>query len=390
MNILIFGATGFIGNALFHALVSTHTVTIAGRKPIDGYNKWKQVDFLKSTNWDTVLEGMDLVINAVGIIEGDFAKIQLETPLALYKKCIEKEIKIIHISAIGAEKSKPQNDFLASKKVTDDFVLEYPHSKVIYPSIVIGKNGKSSQFFAEIAQFPLIPLFDNKKIPFIHINQLTELVYKIVEDFDEYPQQIFATAKPETLQSIFSALKGKKARSMFVPSIIFKILFVVFPFFKIGFFTKHTFGMFQSLSASDYEPIFEEASKQINPKNVLKSDVFPQLIALLSISFIWLWSGISSLISWEASYGFMQEVGANHQLSVLFIYLGSIADIILGLAIFSKKYRKKTILLQVLTMLIYMLILSIAAPYYWIHPFGVLSKNIPLFALSYYLYQKQN
>ena len=150
--------------------------------------------------------------------------------------------------------------------------------------------------------------------------------------------------------------------------------------------------MFQNLSRSawDYKPLFKEASTKINPKNLIQSDVFPQLIALLSISFIWLWSGISSLISWEASYGFMQEVGANHQLSVLFIYLGSIADIILGLAIFSKKYRKKVIILQVLTMLVYMLILSIAAPYYWIHPFGVLSKNIPLLALSYYLYQKQN
>ena len=78
MNILIFGATGFIGNALFHALVGTHTVTIAGRKPIEGYDKWKQVDFLKSTNWDVILEGMDLVINAVGIIEGNFAKTQIE------------------------------------------------------------------------------------------------------------------------------------------------------------------------------------------------------------------------------------------------------------------------------------------------------------------------
>jgi len=39
-------------------------------------------------------------------------------------------------------------------------------------------------------------------------------------------------------------------------------------------------------------------------------------------------------------------------------------------------------------MLIYMIILSIGAPYYWIHPFGVLTKNIPLIALSYYLYKK--
>lgn len=385
MNILIFGATGFIGNSLFHALVADYDITIAGRKPIEGYKKWKEVDFLKENNWNQILEGIDLVINAIGIIEGDFDKIQIEAPMALYKNCIEKNIKIIHISAIGAEKEQPQNDFLKSKKVTDDFLLQYKDTKIIYPSIVIGKHGKSSQFFTEIAQFSLIPLFSAKKLPLIHVSQLAELVQKIVAEYDKYPKQIFATAKAESLQSLFSALKGKKARCIIVPEFLFKILFFIFPYAKIGMFSKDTFQMFQSLSTSDYEPMFEEASKQINPRNLLKSDEFPQLFALLSISFIWIWSGLSSLISWEASYGFMQEVGANHQLSVLFIYLGSVVDIILGLVVFAKKHRAKIIILQILTMVIYMLILSIAVPHYWLHPFGVLSKNIPLIALSYYL-----
>ena len=389
MNILLFGATGFIGNALFHTLITDHRITIAGRKPIDGYTNWKKVDFSKNTDWPLLLEGIDLVINAIGIIEGDFDRIQTVAPSELYQHCFDKNIKIIHISAIGAEKEAPEAPFLSSKKKTDELLLNYTQSKVIYPGIVIGRKGISTQFFAEIAQFPIIPLFSDKKMSFIHINQLAELIQNIVNNFDQYPQQVFAVSKPESLQTILSVLKGKKATFIKVPSSVFKAFFTLFPKASIGIFNKDSLNMFLNSSASDYEPIFPETSKSIQPKNVIKGHTFTVLFALLAISFIWIWSGLSSLISWDQSYDLMQEIGANHEMSILFTLLGSFADLFLGIAVFWKKYRKQVIVLQMITMFVFMAILTIGAPHYWLHPFGVLSKNIPLIALSYYLYRNQ-
>ncbi len=86
----------------------------------------------------------------------------------------------------------------------------------------------------------------------------------------------------------------------------------------------------------------------------------------------------------------MSEIGTNHFFAVLLIYLGSLTDIILGISVFIRKYRKKVLVLQLIIMLIYMLILTLFAPYYWLHPLGALSKNIPLIALTYYLIQKQS
>ena len=390
MNILILGATGFIGNAVFHSIVNKHNVTIAGRRPIEGYNQWKYIDFSKNNDWYHLLEDVDLVINTIGIIEGDFEQIQKLAPLELYAKCIEKQIKIIHISAIGAEKNHPTTHFLRTKKETDDYLLKYHKAKVIYPGVVIGRNGKSTQFFAEISSLPIIPLLSDKPISFIHIEQLTELIQHIISDFDTYPHQVFAVSRPEPIKDVFFALKGKKARFFKIPTQFIQIFFSLFPSASIGIFSKTTYTMFQSSSVDDYTPLFPEVSKSIDAKNIQKGDTLPQLFALLAISFIWLSSGIFSLISWHESYAIMNEIGANHQLSVLFVWLGSLVDIFLGIVLFSKRYRKNIIQLQVLTMITYMIILSIAASHYWLHPFGVLTKNIPLIALSYYLYRKQD
>lgn len=333
-----------------------------------------------------MLKETDIVINAIGIIEGDFNKVQTESPLELYEVCKKKNIEIIHISAIGAEKKNPPNLFLETKKITDLFLLEYENAKVIYPGIVIGKRAKSTQFFTEIAQFPIIPIFVNKLLPFIHISQLTELVKNTLADFENASKQIFAVSEPESMQDIFTAIKGKKPYFIKIPAFLLTFLFMISPNISVGIFNKESFKMLQD--TTEYKPLFGKTSEKIKAKSLVKSTVFPYLFALLAISFIWIWSGIASLISWEESYRIMQEIGANHQWAVLFIYLGSIADILLGIIIFKEKYRKKTIVVQIITMVTYMLILTVFAPHYWLHTFGVLSKNIPLIALSYYFYRE--
>lgn len=388
MNIFILGATGFIGNAIFHSLVSDHSVKIGSRTPIDGYSNWQYVDFLKENNWDEILEDIDLVINAIGIIEGDFEKVQTKAPRQLFEVCIRKKIKIIHISAIGAEKENPPIPFLQSKKITDDFLLKYENSRVIYPGIVLGNGGESSQFFAEMAQFPIIPILKLDSIPAIHISQLTEIVKDVVDRFDELPKQIFTISKPESLEKIITAIRGKKTIFLNMPILLLKFLFSIFPKMTIGIFNKNMLTMLSFISANDYTPCCEEASFKINPKNTTKSSYFPMIFALMSVSFIWLWSGISSLISWDESNRLMREIGANDMYATLFIYLGSFADIILGLWILGKKHRKKVLVFQILFIVTYSLILTVLAPYYWLHPLGVLSKNIPLIALSFYMYQK--
>jgi len=389
MNILVLGASGFIGKAIFHSLVSKHQVTIAGRTKIEGFDACKHLDFSTETNRDDVLEGVDLVINAIGIIKGDYEQIQSKGPIALFELCIAKNIKIINISAVGAEKDEPPTRFLQSKKVADDFCLKYEHGKVIYPGIVIGRNGKSSQFFAAISQMPIIPMLKDDS-PFVHISQLTELVNKVVDDFGSEDKQIFATSEREGLKDVLTAMNGGKAIFLPAPRTIFQLFFGILPKARIGILSKDTLKLQAVITSQDYEPRFEKASLKIDPDNLIYSDVFVKAFALFAIMFIWVWSGVSSLVSWDKSMLLMQEIGADVKLSELTIYLGSGADILLGLAIYWQSQRKKVLIAQVLFIITYMVILTVLAPHYWMDPLGVLSKNIPLLALSYYLFQKES
>ena len=388
MNILILGGTGFIGGAIFLRLLPKHKITLGSRKPVDGYRDWLKVDFLGENDWYKILNNIDLVINAVGIIEGDFETIQTRTPIELYKVCLEKELRVIHISAIGAEKASPLTTFLSTKKMTDDFLLASTNSRIIYPGVVIGKGGRSSQFFKEISALPIVGLFTRKAMLFVHIDQLCDLVEDIVDEFTMFPSQIFAICQSEPFEDVLDAIKGKPAIYFHFPSFLFRFFFFLFPKASIGILNKDTFHLANALSVQDYEPRFEKVSLSINPRNLRSSEVFPRLFALLAISFLWLWTALSSIISWDESYALMQEIGANDSFSIAGIWAGTVADLFLGIAIFSKKHIKKVILLQMLTMFSYMTILTLLAIHYWIHPFGVLSKNIPLIALSYYLYRR--
>lgn len=387
MRIFILGATGFIGNAIFHSLVSEHEVIIGSRTPIVGYERWKYIDFSKENNWDEILIDIDIIINAIGIIEGNFEQIQTKSPLKLFEACIKRGIKIINISAVGAEKENPSISFLKTKKATDDFLLSYEYAKIIYPGIVLGKGGRSTQFFAEMAQLPIIPLLHSKSPPVIHIIQLTKLIKSIVENFERYPKQIFAVSKSESLEKIVTVIRGKKGIFFYVPAFFLNLIFSIFPNASIGIFNKNMMLMLFSISADDYKPICEEASSKIISHDLVRSNYLPMIISILAISFIWIWSGVSSLISWDESISLMKEIGANDKYAILFIYLGSIADILLGCGIFWKKWQRQVLIIQILFISIYTVILSIFAPHYWLHPFGLLSKNIPLIALSFYLYR---
>lgn len=173
MNILVLGATGFVGKSIFFSLLSEHKVIMASRRRLEYFEDWRKVDFMEKNNWDELLTGIDLVINAIGIIKGDYYKVQTETPIELYNACKKRNLRVISISAIGAEKEYPFTDFLRSKKIADSHLINYENGKIIYPGIVIGNEGKSSHLFAFMAGLPFVPILSDDYLPLVHITQLT-------------------------------------------------------------------------------------------------------------------------------------------------------------------------------------------------------------------------
>jgi hypothetical protein len=91
----------------------------------------------------------------------------------------------------------------------------------------------------------------------------------------------------------------------------------------------------------------------------------------------------------DESYQMLAAVGLSGVALPIALYAAALLDTLLGLALLLN-YRLRLVLLsQVAMMLGYSLILTFCLPEFWLHPFGPISKNLPLIAASLMLYVRE-
>lgn len=175
MNILLTGASGFIGQHLLKALQATgHNIKAATRG--NGF------DFNRMTTkgaWLPHLQDIDVVINCVGIIaetrNQTFQTLHYQAPISLFDACVEADIKrVIQISALGADKNA-FTPYQKSKKAADDVLRSLPLNWfVLRPSLIYGQGGKSMKMLQHLASLPVLPLIEGGEqvIQPVHINDL--------------------------------------------------------------------------------------------------------------------------------------------------------------------------------------------------------------------------
>ena len=116
-----------------------------------------------------------------------------------------------------------------------------------------------------------------------------------------------------------------------------------------------------------------------------------ELAARLSLSFLWVFTGIvSEFFAQDIGYRVLANGGVTGTLADLSILSGSLLDIMIGVWLLIGKKLPLCYLVQIVVIVSYSLLLTIIEPSYWIHPFGPLTKNIPLLVLIYYLYTQSN
>ena len=112
-----------------------------------------------------------------------------------------------------------------------------------------------------------------------------------------------------------------------------------------------------------------------------------QLLARLSLSFLWFFTGITSIF-FGKEIGYQVLAGADiiDPLAGILVLSGSVLDLVIGIWVLVGWKLRTCCLVQILVIVIYTLLLSYIDVSYWFHPFGPLTKNIPLIALIYILY----
>lgn len=111
-----------------------------------------------------------------------------------------------------------------------------------------------------------------------------------------------------------------------------------------------------------------------------------ELLCRLSLAFLWLFTGLTSLW-WGKVIGY--EILANAHITGTFadiaLHSGAILDLAISVWLLLGKGIRLCYTAQIFVMLMYTLLLTVIAPEYWLHPFGPVTKNIPILSLTYVL-----
>lgn len=112
--------------------------------------------------------------------------------------------------------------------------------------------------------------------------------------------------------------------------------------------------------------------------------------ARLSLSFVWILSGLTSIFFVpDLAYGLLSDNSITGLMADIFVIGGGGLDIVLGIWLLSNKKLMPCYYLQMITIIIFTILASMITPNAWLHPFGPLSKNVPLIVLILMLCQHE-
>ncbi len=421
MKILLAGATGFIGGHLLRKLYAQgYHIIACTRSPERLRELYPDIETLPIdfgqavaiADWQPHLNGIDAVINAVGLIQEtpaqSFGRIHTDAPLALFKASERAGVgRVIQISAAGAD-SAGATGYYASKGRADEELSRLDLDWfIIKPSLVYGPGAKSMGLLRGLAALPRIPLLGDGRqwLQPVHIDDLVDLVLSCLQD--GVPSRLSINAvgpAPVTLADLLQKQRlwlGKPEAKFFsAPEVLVKALPFVGAWLNEPALNEEAVVMLKQGNTADAEPFAKRLGRL--PKSLdqaLRESAhgqadrwharlyFMRPMLRLAISFVWLWTGWVSAFVYPVadSYRLLEQVGVPAMLHPVFLYGASALDFALGVATLIGWRLRPVVYCQVALMLIYMIVITATLPEYWAHPFGPLTKNLPLLAASFVL-----
>ena len=185
-RVLVLGASGFLGRHVVHAL------RCAGATVVRGVRRAQQadeiaIDFtcdLDPDIWRPRLNGIDVVVNAVGILQvrpdAPFDAIHRAAPLAVLRGCELAGVRrFIQISALGSGATRDPLGYFATKTAAEEALLASTSvtAVIIRPSLVFGEDGASSAVMLAAASLPIqfLPGDGAQLVQPVHVDDLALL-----------------------------------------------------------------------------------------------------------------------------------------------------------------------------------------------------------------------
>ena len=422
MNILLTGATGFVGRHVRDALLADgHELVCVVRRKMDSTNprlRYLTADFAKDTDksaWTARLDGVDVVINTVGIFretgKQTFSSLHTETPRALFAACAELgTLKLVlQLSALGADEHA-STAYHRSKKAADDVLAALPLASVIVqPSLIYGKDGASARVFRMLASMPLGMRFGDapQLVQPIHIDDVSAAFVALVRHAEATSARgrrlplVGPQALPFTdyLGALRRAMGMGRQAVLRLPAGLARTLARIGRWLPGGMLDSDALSMLDRGNSADAGMTTQLLGRPPRAIDTFIDDPAAEraqaklqwLLPMLrvSIALVWIATALVSfgLYPVELSYDLLARTGIPAALQPLMLYGAATFDLLLGLGILLLPKRRWLWLAQLALIGFYTVVIAIMLPEFLLHPYGPLTKNLPMLAAIWLLYE---
>jgi uncharacterized protein YbjT (DUF2867 family) len=421
MRILLTGASGFIGKHLLAALLAEgHHVVCAMRSPPSGASArlaYIDADFTRDTDkslWLARLRGIDAVINAVGVFREQgrqtFAALHTDTPCALFAACAESDSVqlVIQLSALGADKDA-DTAYHLSKKAADDCLARLPlRAFIVQPSLVYGKDGASARAFKTLASMPFGVRFGSgaQLVQPVHVDDVVAAITSLIRQplpvgADGTTARRIALVGPAPmpftayLATLRAGMGLGRLRVLPLPGWVGRLAARL----RLGWLEPDALRMLERGNSADAAVTTrllgraprEAASFIDDPAAERVQAKLGWLLPVLrvAIALVWIATAIVSagLYPVEQSYLLLERSGVPPALAPLMLYGAAGLDLLLGLAILLLPRRRWLWLAQLGLIGFYTVFIAFKLPEFVLHPYGPLTKNLPMLAAIWLLFE---
>lgn len=419
MRILVIGAYGLIGGYIVARLLSEgHQVVGAGRNLIQAKARMPDISWIgadlsrmAAADWRGHLYGVDAVVNCAGALQDapgvDLRAVHVSGPLAVAYACLEVGVRrFVQISAAGIEEGSDR--FSQTKLEGDRAIAALDLDWIILrPALVLAPAAfGGSALLRGLAAFPGL-------IPAVHAQSVVQVV-----SVQDLCQAVATAVRPETPAGRVCDLASEEITTLADILVALRSWLGLprAPVVSVPGFLARTTGAFaDTLSWLGWRsPMRSTATAQLakgvrakpegivglisrpaeplrrflqqNPSTVQDRHFsrlyFIKPAALACLSIFWLVSGIVGLARHQAAAEILLRPGWSTGASVAVVVAGSLADMVIGLAIAFRRSARWGLLGALAVTGAYLVGASIVRRDLWANPLGPLVKTLPAAVLA--------
>jgi hypothetical protein len=301
-----------------------------------------------------------------------------------------------------------------SKKNADDFLASLPlPSVIVQPSLVYGDEGASARLLRMLASLPVYPRFGTARqaVQPVHVDDLTDVIVALVRGAGAAGGRTtrLPVVGPEPLPFVayLAALRAAMGlgRLRVLPLPRWLMPAVLPPAKLLGFAMpdRDTLRMLDRGNVADPRPMQRLLGRA--PRPVSRFITHPRATAVqarldwllpllrLSIAVVWIVTAIVSAGVYPVadSYRFLERSGMPASLAPLLLAGACVLDLLFGLATLMLRppWRRRLWPAQAVLIGFYTVLIALRMPEFLWHPYGPLTKNLPMLAVLWLLFEME-